>query len=68
MSGEAEKKGARTNGVLPRTPGPMLVNYGLPCANCRTYYVADLTSCPICGSEERVSPNISLQLHRNQGY
>jgi len=30
--------------------------YGLPCAKCRTYYAADLTSCPVCKSSERVSP------------
>ena len=33
------------------------VGYGLPCANCRAYYGADLTSCPICGSAERVPAN-----------
>ena len=31
------------------------VGYGLPCSKCRTYYPADLTSCPICKSSERVS-------------
>lgn len=30
------------------------VGYGLPCANCRAYYGADLTACPICGCPERV--------------
>jgi hypothetical protein len=29
---------------------------GLPCANCRTYYPADMNACPICKSTERVSP------------
>jgi hypothetical protein len=32
------------------------VGYGLPCAKCRTYYAADLKSCPVCKSTERVSP------------
>ena len=32
------------------------VGYGLPCAKCRTYYAADLKSCPVCKSAERVSP------------
>src|SRR5579862_8844840 len=32
--------------------------YGLPCAKCRTYYPAALTSCPVCKSTERVSPTI----------
>ncbi len=30
--------------------------YGLPCANCRAYYPADMTTCPLCKSPERVSP------------
>ena len=30
--------------------------YGLPCANCKTYYGADLAVCPICGNPQRVSP------------
>ena len=29
--------------------------YGLPCSKCRAYYPADLNSCPICKSAERVS-------------
>ncbi len=31
--------------------------YGLPCANCRTYYLASLSACPICRTTERVSPS-----------
>jgi hypothetical protein len=30
--------------------------YGLPCAKCHTYYAADLKSCPVCKTSERVSP------------
>jgi hypothetical protein len=30
--------------------------YGLPCAECKTYYLASLSACPICKSPERVSP------------
>ena len=30
------------------------IGYGLPCANCRAYYTADLEVCPICGCRERV--------------
>lgn len=30
--------------------------YGLPCAKCKTYYSADLKSCPVCKAAERVSP------------
>lgn len=29
--------------------------YGLPCAQCRTYYWADLEACPVCKSSERVA-------------
>ena len=32
------------------------VGYGLPCAGCRTYYLASLKACPVCESSERVSP------------
>lgn len=31
--------------------------YGLPCANCKTYYAADLTACPYCGCQERLGSN-----------
>jgi hypothetical protein len=30
--------------------------YGLPCANCGTYYDADQSVCPVCKSDQRVSP------------
>lgn len=36
---------------------PKHLGYGLPCANCRAYYAADLTACPICGCSERVPAN-----------
>jgi len=36
------------------TPTPRS-GYGLPCAKCRKYYAADLPSCPICQSTQRVS-------------
>src|ERR1700758_4352357 len=43
------------------TPKPSPVDqkpagYGLPCAKCKTYYLANLSACPICKSTERVSP------------
>jgi hypothetical protein len=40
--------------------------YGLPCAKCRLYYAADLDSCPICGTRERVSPNVVPDITRSQ--
>jgi|SRR5215469_4535860 len=36
------------------SPVHRLVSYGLPCAQCRAYYEAQLTVCPICGCRERV--------------
>jgi len=32
------------------------IGYGMPCSNCHAYYTADLKTCPICKSSERVSP------------
>jgi hypothetical protein len=29
--------------------------YGLPCAGCKTYYAANLASCPVCHATDRVS-------------
>ena len=36
------------------------VGYGLPCAKCKTYYLANLSSCPICKSAERVSATFAV--------
>jgi hypothetical protein len=45
-------------GQRHRTPiEPRCVLYGLPCADCRAYYPANLEACPICRSVKRVSPN-----------
>ncbi len=33
-----------------------LAGYGLPCSKCRLYDPADMESCPVCKSAERVSP------------
>jgi hypothetical protein len=32
--------------------------YGMPCANCRLYYPANLDTCPACNGKERVSPSV----------
>ena len=43
--------------VFKQTPiAPKHTTYGLPCANCKTYYGSDLPACPICGGMHRVSP------------
>jgi len=48
----------RTNTQSTRTSAVIAkpVGYGLPCATCKTYYLASLTACPICNATERVSP------------
>jgi hypothetical protein len=35
---------------------PKQAGYGMPCANCKTYYAADLNACPVCKAAERLSP------------
>src|SRR5437773_9380207 len=42
--------------VRAAQPGPRHVGYGLPCSKCGTYYMADLSLCPICKCGERISP------------
>jgi hypothetical protein len=45
--------------VIAGVPGkfdPQQAGYGLPCANCKTYYASDLAACPVCQTKERVSP------------
>jgi hypothetical protein len=32
--------------------------YGLPCANCRLYYPANLDTCPACNCRERISASV----------
>ena len=54
----AERPAARPAASQPSTPtvaAPKPVGYGLPCSKCRSYYSANLASCPICRSNERVS-------------
>jgi hypothetical protein len=42
--------------VRAAQPSPRHVGYGLPCSKCGTYYMADLSVCPICKCGERISP------------
>lgn len=46
---DRREKNSRTALMIP-------LRYGLPCVNCRIYYEAILSECPICGCTERVSP------------
>jgi hypothetical protein len=48
---------------IPQGPAPGVpitekrqAGYGLPCLKCHAYYPADMQSCPICKSAERVTP------------
>ncbi len=58
--GTAQAKAMEANTMLEPSafsePAPQRVFYGLPCANCGTYYGSDLSVCPICKSTDRVSP------------
>src|ERR1700734_1740098 len=40
--------------------------YGMPCANCRLYYPANLDTCPACNSRERISPNVVAAIPKTQ--
>jgi hypothetical protein len=55
---------SRPDARMPRTtgssdhardavPAPKHNGYGLPCMNCRTYYPADLSCCPVCQTAQR---------------
>src|SRR5207248_5291715 len=45
-----------SNFVREAQPSPRHVGYGLPCAKCGTYYMADQSICPVCKCGERISP------------
>jgi hypothetical protein len=43
-------------------PKPLLL--GLPCSRCGAYYECELTTCPLCGCQERIKPDEpSAQIH-----
>jgi glycine/D-amino acid oxidase-like deaminating enzyme len=42
------------------------IGYGMPCANCRAYYPADMQACPICRAKERVSATAVVQVPDSQ--
>jgi hypothetical protein len=44
------------NVVQAAQPSPRHVGYGLPCAKCGTYYMANQSICPVCKCGERISP------------
>lgn len=47
---------AKANPPLAPRIAPQQTGYGMPCANCKTYYAADLKACPVCKAGERLSP------------
>lgn len=54
---EAQSPASEPRKTFSDTPfAPRQTGYGLPCANCKTYYAADLPACPICSASHRVSP------------
>jgi hypothetical protein len=50
----------RHNAFVETEIAPQHAGYGLPCAHCKTYYAADLASCPVCKSPQRVSPTAPI--------
>jgi hypothetical protein len=55
------RNSVRSGGAQRKASG-----FGLPCANCRLYYAADLDVCPGCNSTERVSPTVTAQIPKAQ--
>jgi hypothetical protein len=45
--------------TISPSPHTRVTRYGLPCANCKIYYSAELIACPFCECKERVSPVIT---------
>ncbi len=58
MSNEVMVEQPEFTGTVNPFVRTRVIRYGLPCANCKIYYSADLTACPICHCEERVSPTL----------
>jgi hypothetical protein len=50
-----EQQSTVNSRLVAQEPAPRRSFYGLPCANCGTYYDSDLSVCPTCKSSERVS-------------
>jgi len=57
MSRSSSTPRRRNNALPPGRTGNRfkLAGLGLPCANCKLYYAADLDACPVCNGAERVS-------------
>ena len=56
MSNEVMIERAELTGTVNPSVHTRAARYGLPCANCKIYYSAELIACPVCKCRERVSP------------
>lgn len=59
--GNLSKPEAANAEVREYQTGPKRAGYGMPCAQCKTYYAANLAACPVCKATERVAPTIALK-------
>jgi hypothetical protein len=53
---QTTERAAKANPPVAGQIGPKQTGYGMPCANCKTYYAADVKACPVCKGGERISP------------
>jgi hypothetical protein len=56
---EPHRHEQRTSGAEREQATRRRIGYGLPCANCHTYFAADLQACPRCGCPDRLVPSIA---------
>jgi len=61
MTSEITQEKQQLQHASPRSLGLEPDKYGLPCANCKVYYSANLNVCPICRCVERVPANGAAQ-------
>jgi hypothetical protein len=53
---QTTERAVKTNTAGGPQVAPKQAGYGMPCAHCKTYYAADLKTCPVCKAADRVSP------------
>src|SRR5579863_4368230 len=53
---QTTERATKATPPIATQPVPKQTGYGMPCANCKTYYAADLQACPVCKAAERISP------------
>jgi len=57
LSGQSKQSKLFQSTSTTIASGPITVGYGMPCSNCRIYYPANLDTCPVCMSADRVTPD-----------